>query len=176
MAKELGLKLPGELSSEAVDGGEKSPDPETGCGKEAEDMGSPGTESAAEDQQEQPVGESEADSEAAVSANSPEPVEENQQEEKSESEDSDRAASDAEAKESEVTAPGEAEASTANEQIKTETTAKESEKVESAAVIATSPTVLKSKGTWADIVSKPAVANGKPDTAVNGVANGEVEE
>lgn len=187
MAKELGFNITPELvTSETVDGGQKFSDQETGCRKEGEDRGSPAVENTSESQREQPV------EETFISANghAEEPAEQNQHE------DSDRAASDAEVKivngESEVRATGEgSETSTANGEIKSDATADEM-KSESAEVngeingaldIPTSPSVLKSKGTWADVVSKVSVVNGTgdKDTAVNGVAdnvsaNGVAEE
>ncbi|XP_070760676.1 clustered mitochondria protein homolog [Enoplosus armatus] len=193
VAKELGFKVTYELvASEAMNGGEKSSDQETGCGKEAEDRGSPVVEEASESRQEQPVEESAA----TVSANGHvvEPAEHNQHEEKMDVDggDSDRAASDAEVKvvngESEVRATGEeSETSTANGEIKPADEMKsESDKVNGDlnGALDISPSVLKSKGTWADVVSKAATANGTGDkdtVAVNGVAdsvtaNGVAEE
>ncbi|XP_070689423.1 clustered mitochondria protein homolog [Pempheris klunzingeri] len=169
VAKELGFDITGKLfASENVNGGEKSSDQETGSGKEAEDGGSPAVESAGEGQQEQPVEGSSVESAATVSANAHvvQPAEPNQHEEKTDidggdSEDSDRAASDAEVKvvngESEVRATGE---ETVNGEVN------------GAFNTPASPSVFQSKGTWAEVVSKAAMANGRgnKDTAVTGVA------
>ncbi|XP_070821605.1 clustered mitochondria protein homolog [Chaetodon trifascialis] len=187
VAKELGFKvINGLVTVEAVDGGEKTSDQETGCGKEAEDGGSPTVENTSESQQEQPV------EETVVSANghAEETAEQNQDE------DNDRAASDAEVKivngESEVRAAGEgSETSTANGEIESDAAADEMKsesgdvngEINGALDITASPSVLKSKGTWADVVSNVPVTNGTgdKDTAVNGVAdnvtaNGVAEE
>ncbi|XP_051278786.1 clustered mitochondria protein homolog isoform X2 [Dicentrarchus labrax] len=197
VAKELGFNLPNEpVVSETVDGGEKSSDLETGCGKEAEAGGSPAVENTSEGTQEQPVEETLVEGAAVVSANGHvvETAEQNQHEEKTDRENGDRAASDTEVKivngESEVGATGEkTETSTANGEIKSDATAdgrksgsdKVNGEINGAFDINASPTVLKSKGTWADVVSKSAVVNGNKDTAVNGVAdnvaaNGVAEE
>lgn len=185
VAKELGFNITSEfVASKTVNGGQNSSDQDAGCGKEAEDEGSPAVENASESQQEQ-LGEESA---AIVSANGHvvEPVEHNQHEEKTDvdegdSEDGDRTASDAEVKivngESEVR-----ENSTANGEIKGDVTADETKsesngvkgEINGALDIAASPPVLKSKGTWADVVSKTAMANGtghKDTVAVNGVAH-----
>lgn len=178
--KELGFDLISEpVASETMNGGEKSSDQETGCGKEAEDRGSPVVENASEGQQEQPVEETRVESDAMVPANGHvvESAELDQHEEKTDidggdSEDSDRVASGAEVDVvnggSEVRAAGE-EAVNGEINGAFDTTA--------------SPSALKSKGTWADVVSKAAVANGTgdKDPVVNGVAdnvtvNGVAEE
>lgn len=171
VAKELGFTVTSELfASETVNVGEISSDQDTGCEKEAEDGESPAVEN---------VSETLVESAATVSANGHvvEPAELNQHEEKTDvdggvSEDSDTAASDAEVKvvngESGVRAAGEG---MVNGEINGafDTTASKS--------------ALKSKGTWADVVSKAPIANGTraKDTAVNGVAdnvtaNGVAEE
>lgn len=193
VAKELGFNVTNQLiASKTVNGGDKSADQETGCGKEAEDGGRPAAANSSESQQEQSAAETSVESAAVVSANGHmvEPVEQNQHEE------GDRAASDAEVnivnEESEVRAAGEENVtSTANEEVRCDATAgamkSESDEVNGeingALDIATSPSVIKSKGSWADVVSKAAVANGtgNKDTAVNGVAakvtaNGAAEE
>lgn len=189
MAKELGLKL---LTSGTVERGEKNWDQETGCGKEAEDGGSKAVENASKTQQGQSVTEPLMESAAVVSANGHvvEPAEQNQLE------GSDRAASDAEVKivngVSEVRATGEeTETSAANAEVKTNATADDMKsksdevngEINGALDITACPSVLKSKGTWADVVSNAMVANGTggKDTAENKVAgnitaNGVAEE
>lgn len=189
MAKELGLKL---LTSGTVERGEKNWDQETGCGKEAEDGGSKAVENASKTQQGQSVTEPLMESAAVVSANGHvvEPAEQNQLES------SDRAASDAEVKivngVSEVSATGEeTETSAANAEVKTNATADDMKsksdevngEINGALDITACPSVLKSKGTWADVVSNAMVANGTggKDTAENKVAgnitaNGVAEE
>lgn len=173
--KELGFTERGEIAAvETVDAGEKVQ--ETGCGKEAEDGGSSAVER--ESQQEQPVEETSVESAAVVSAKGHVAVQ-------NQHEDSDRAASDAEVKlvngGSEV---DETETSAANggDEMKSESGEINGE-VNGAVDIPSSPSVLKSKGTWADVVSKAAVANGtgNTDTAVNGeadkvTANGAADE
>ncbi|TKS78790.1 Clustered mitochondria protein -like protein [Collichthys lucidus] len=169
VAKELGFKVTTELvASEAADGGEKNSDGETGCGKEAEDGGSSTVQKASESQQEQPVKETIVESTA--NGHVVEPAEQNHLE------DSDRAGSGAEVSivngETEVRAKGEeTKSSTANGEVKSDAAADVMKPEEVNGDIngtPTSPSVLKSKGTWADIVSKAPVANG---TAVNGVAD-----
>ncbi|XP_040010315.1 clustered mitochondria protein homolog isoform X2 [Xiphias gladius] len=197
VAKELGFKLSNEpVASETVNGRKKGSDQETGRGKEAEGGGSQAVENNSEGQQGQLVEEVSVESAAVVSANGHvvEPVEENHYEEKTDvdgghSGDSDRAASDAEVKivngESEVRAAGEesessvqdgVESCTANGEMKSEATCdkmKADEKdgeINGARDVTATPSVLKSKGTWADVVvSKAIVANGTgdKDTAVN---------
>ncbi|XP_040898738.1 clustered mitochondria protein homolog [Toxotes jaculatrix] len=209
VAKELGFKLTNDpVSSEIVNGEEKSSDQETGSGKEAEDGGSPVVKNNSKSQQEQPVEEqASVESAAGVSANGHvvEPDEEKQHEEKTDVDggDSDRAASDAKVRivngESEVRAAGEenktsvqsgAKGSAANGKMKSEATCDEMKsdekdgEINGAGDITASPSVLKSKGTWADIVSSKAIianGTGDRDTAVNGVAdnataNGRAEE
>ncbi|XP_049907229.1 clustered mitochondria protein homolog [Epinephelus moara] len=203
--KELGLTVSnGRIITETVIGEEKNSDQETGSGKEAEDGGSPAVEKTSESQQEQPVEENVAvESAAVVSANGDvvESAEESQQEEKTDvdGKDSDRAAADAEVKvvngesevraageETDTSAPNEVNTSTANGEVKSDVTADEMKsesgevngEINGASDAAVSPTFLKSKGTWADVVSK---ASGAGNTAVNGVAgsvtaNGEAEE
>nr|XP_046243227.1 clustered mitochondria protein homolog [Scatophagus argus]XP_046243228.1 clustered mitochondria protein homolog [Scatophagus argus] len=163
VAKELGFKIPNELvPSETVQEGEKSPAQETGCGKDAEDGGISAEENTSEGQQEQPVEETLVEGAAIASANGHvvKPAEQNQHG------DSDTAASDAEVKivngESEVRAAGE-ETEMKSDDVNGE--------MNGALEITTSPTVLKSKGTWADVVSKAPVANG----TVNGVTDSVTE-
>ncbi|XP_037633331.1 clustered mitochondria protein homolog isoform X2 [Sebastes umbrosus] len=193
--KELGLVSDELFASEFVNGDEKSSDQETGSGKEAEDGGSPAVENSSESQQEQPVDETSVESAAVASANGHvvEPAEV-----KADG-DGDRAASDAEVKivnggsevraageETETSAPNEVNSNTANGEVKSDDTVdemkSESEEVNGeingACDVTVSPTVLKNKGTWADVVSKAGKAG---DTAVNRVAdnvpaNGEAEE
>lgn len=195
--KELGLVSDELFASEFVNGDEKSSDQETGSGKEAEDGGSPAVENSSESQQEQPVDETSVESAAVASANGHvvEPAEV-----KTDGDgDGDRAASDAEVKivnggsevraageETETSAPNEVNSNTANGEVKSDDAVdemkSESEEVNGeingACDVTVSPTVLKNKGTWADVVSKAGKAG---DTAVNGVAdnvtaNGEAEE
>nr|XP_019956484.1 PREDICTED: clustered mitochondria protein homolog [Paralichthys olivaceus] len=200
--KELGLKLPSELvASETVKAGEKNLDKETGCGKEAEDGGSPTAENNSERQHES-VEEVSVVGAAAVSVNGHvvEPAEQNKHEEKTENrEEGDRAA---EVKMvngvSEVRAVGEETESSVEKEVKSSTANREMEAGATCAQMKSdekdgqsngvrdtkaTPSVLKSKGTWADVVSKSNIANGTghKDTAVNGVAdkvtaNGVAEE
>lgn len=172
MAKELGFKL---LASGVVERVEKNLDQETGCGKEAEDEGGPAVNTS-KTQQGQLAKTAFVTSAAVVSVNGHvvEPVEQNQPE------DCDRAASDVELKivngGSEVRATGEeTEASTAT--LTADDTKSMSDEVNGqtngALDIATSPSFLNSKGTWADVVSnsKAAKRTGDNNTAVNKMAN-----
>uniref|UniRef100_UPI0037E98104 clustered mitochondria protein homolog n=1 Tax=Semicossyphus pulcher TaxID=241346 RepID=UPI0037E98104 len=195
VAKELGLDLGFKLgakelfSLENMKLEEKGSDQESGSGEEAADGGSPAVESASESKQEQKVEEASVESSAVVSANGhvTEPAEQNQQTEV-DGGDSDGASSGAEVKEvngeSEVAATGKetdgGNSSTANGEIKSDAT---DDKVKTGKVngeingvldVPVSPSVLKGKGTWADIVSKAAVVNGEAekDTEVNRVADG----
>ncbi len=187
VAKELGFKITREpIASETLNGGEKNSDQETGCRKEGEDGGSPAVENASERQQEGPAEKCLVESVAIANGHV-----EKTDTDGGDSEDSDRAA---EVKlvngESEVRATGEeAETSTANGEIKSDAAVDEVKsdevngEINGALDITTSPLVLKSKGTWADVVSKPAIVNGTggKNTAVNGVAdsvtaNGVAEE
>ncbi|XP_071338904.1 clustered mitochondria protein homolog [Trachinotus anak] len=202
-AKELGLKLPQftasePLASEAVSVGEKSSSQETGCGKEAGDGGSPAVENNKESQQEQPVEEVSVESPAVVSANGHlvEPADQNQHEAKTgvdggDSEDSDRAAEVKTANgESEVRAAGDetetsaqngVKSSTANGEMKCDATCEEMKsdgkdgEINGAGDITASPSVLKSKGTWADVVVSKAI-NGVNGVADDVRANGVAEE
>lgn len=207
--KELGIKLLNEPAvSDNVNGGQKSSAKEIGCGKEAEDGGSPAVERKS--QQEQPVEEVSVERAAVVSASDHvvQPVEQIQHEEKADvdrqdGEDSERAASDAEVKivngESEVMAAGQEtetsvqngiKSNTANGKIKSEAKSddmkshEKNNEMNGPGVLTANTSVLKSKGTWADVVvSKAIIANGTAvkDPAVNGVAhnvsaNGTAEE
>lgn len=188
VAKELGLIGSNDLDlSEILNGEEKSSNQKAGSGKEAEDGGSTDVENNRASQQEQPVAETLAKSAATTSSNGhvAEPAEENQHEEKE-----DGAASDAQviivngkSEETETSAPN--EVNTANGEVRCDATVDEMKsgevhvEVNGACDIPVSPSVLKSKGTWADVVSK---ANGAGDInrAVNGgadkhTANGEAE-
>ncbi|XP_023269367.1 clustered mitochondria protein homolog [Seriola lalandi dorsalis] len=198
-AKELGIKLPNELfASETVNVEEKGSGQETGCGKEAQDGGSPAVENSSESQQEQPVERVSVESAAVVSANGHllEPAEQNQHEgqidvDGRDREDSDRAA---EVKivngESEVRGVGDktetsaqngVKSSTANGEMKSDATCEEMKSVEKdgeingAGDITASPPVLKSKGTWADVVISKAI-NGVNGVAGDVTANGIAEE
>lgn len=186
--KELGfIAAKDQVASETVNGEEKSSDQETGSGKEAEDGGSPTVENTSESQQEQPVEES------VVPANS-HVVEQHEEKTDVEGGDGDGAASDAEVKtangesgeETETSASNEVNScSEANGEVKSDATVDEMKsesdevngKINGACDVPVSSSVLKSKGTWADVVSK---ASGAAGTAVNGVtqsvtANGEAE-
>ncbi|KAF1389086.1 hypothetical protein PFLUV_G00069810 [Perca fluviatilis] len=196
VAKELGFIVTNEpVASETVNGEEKGSEQETGSGKEAEDGGSSALKNTSKSQQKKPVKETSVKSAAIVSANGHvvESAEENQHEEKTDVDggDSDRAASDAEVKivngeskvraagkETETSAPNEVNSNTANGEIKYDATIDEMKsesdevngKINGACNITVSPSVLKSKGTWADVVSKANGAGGI-HTAVNGVAD-----
>lgn len=177
-----------------MNGGEKSTDQDPGCGKEVKDGGSPAVESNTESQQEQPVEETSVESATVVSANG-HVVEPAEHEEKTEVDAGDRAAevkivngeteNRAEAEESEASAPKE------NGEMKSDTMVDEMKSgsdevngvLNGAVDIPASPSVLKSKVTWADVVvSKAVVANGTGHkvTAVNGeadvTANGSAEK
>ncbi|CAJ1068847.1 clustered mitochondria protein homolog isoform X2 [Xyrichtys novacula] len=189
VAKELGFDLEAKqlFSLESLSWADKSPDQETGSGEKAEEKGSPASES----QEEQRVEGTSAESADVVSSNgqAEEQAEQMQQIEVGEAEEkSDSASPDAEVQEvntgSEVEAT-EAEVNgenscTTNGEIISEATADEikSEEVtgeiNGAEDIPVSPSVSVSKGTWADVVSKAPVANGKAEKelAVNGVADG----
>ncbi|XP_020505586.2 clustered mitochondria protein homolog [Labrus bergylta] len=195
VAKELGLNLGSKqlFTLETMNWAEKSSDQETGSGEEAE-KGSPCGENASESQEE----ETSAESADVVSANGHEvePAEQNQQADV-DGGDSHGASSGADVMEvngeSKSEATGEeidgGSCSTVNGEIKSEATGSEMKpeqvngEVNGALHIPISPSTLKSKGTWADIVSKAPVSNGKADEdkAVNGVtdgvsANGAAEE
>ncbi|XP_029295991.1 uncharacterized protein LOC115013677 [Cottoperca gobio] len=197
VAKELGFIVTNGIVTSIVNEEEKSSDQETGNGKEAEGGGSPAVEDASESQQEQPEKESLVKSAAIANGHVVEPAEESQHEEKADAGDSDRAASDAEVKivngesevraagqETESSAPHEVNSNITNGEVKSDATADEMKsnevngEINGAGDVTVSPSVLKSKGTWADVVSK---ADGAGKTAVNGVAgnitaNGEAEE
>lgn len=154
VAKELGFKL---LNSEAMDGREKNSDQETGCGKEGEEEGnSTMTESLVE-------------SAAAVSVNGSdvEPVEQNQ------AEGSERAAPDAKTVNGVPEAGATGEENIAKADVKENATAGEARSDEingemnGALHTVTSPSGLKGKGTWADIVSNATLANGTGDKVTN---------
>ncbi|AWP07003.1 putative clustered mitochondria protein -like [Scophthalmus maximus] len=198
--RELGIKLPNQpFALETLKGGESSSDQETGCGMEAKDGGSPAVENHSLSKT---VEEVSLESSDAVSANGHvvEPAEQTQDGGETENrEDGDRAALDAVVKvvngESEVRAAGEESETNVQDEVKSSTANKvmESEaachemksdgELNGAGDVTVSPSVLKSKGTWADVVSKPKIANGtgNKETAVNGVAdkvsaNGVAEE
>lgn len=178
VARELGFKVVNGVVT-PLDEGEKTSDQETGSGKEADDGGSSAVENAGESQQEQPAEETSVETAAVESANGHvvEPAEDSQHE------GSDRAASEVKIVTSEVTATGkEDEMSTANGEVKSGPEEVNGE-INGAVDVPASPSVLKSKGTWADVVSKAAVVNGTgdKDAAVNGVvdsitANGVAKE
>ncbi|XP_068166681.1 clustered mitochondria protein homolog isoform X2 [Antennarius striatus] len=184
--KELGLKLPNKLStSEIVEGGEKSSNQETGSRKEPEAGGNAADENTSKVKQEQPGEKTLMEGAAVISANGHEEEQAGQNDG-----DSDRAASDVGVKEvngdSEVRATGEA-TSIANGDIKSNaigevksTSNEVNGDIHGTSNIPTSPSVLKSKGTWAQVVSNSAKARetGIKDTAVaeKVAANGAVEE
>lgn len=155
VAKELGFKL---LNSETVDGREKNSDQETGCGKEVEEDGnSTMTESSVE-----------SAAVASVDGSDVEPVEQNQ------AEGSDRAAPDAKTVNGVPEAGATGEESTAKADVKKENaTVGETRSDEingemnGALDTVTSPSGLKGKGTWADIVSNSTLANGTGDKVAN---------
>lgn len=176
-----------------MNGEEKSATQETGCRKEVKDGGSPAVEKNS------------VESATVVSANG-HVVEPAEHEKKTEgaggdSEHSDRAAQveivngesekKAEAEESETSGPNGVESSAANGEMKSDATDDEmksgsdevNDAVNEALGSPASPSVLKSKASWADVVvSKAVVANGTGNevTAVNGVAdvtaNGSAEQ
>lgn len=197
VVKELGLKLPNEPFVSETAKGQKSSAKETGRGKEAEDGGSPAVERKS--QQEQSLKEVSVERAAVVSASDHvvQPAEQIQHKEKTDverqhSEDSEKAASDTEMKivngESEVRAAGQETETTVQNGVKSSTDngemksvakcdeMKSDEKnceVNGSGVPTAKASVLKSKGTWADVVSKAFIANGTAhkDPAVNGVAH-----
>lgn len=204
VAKELGFIVSNGVVTLIVNGEEKSSDPNTGSGKEAEDGGSPALENASDSQQEQPEEESSEKSAAMTNGHVVEPAVESQQGEKADVEggESDRA-SDAEVnivnggsevsdagQETESSSPNEVNGNIINGEVKSNATADEIKSesngvngeingaINGACDITVRHSFLKSNGTWADVVSK---ANGAADTAVNGTAgsvpaNGEAEE
>ncbi|KAK5871401.1 hypothetical protein PBY51_004285 [Eleginops maclovinus] len=201
VAKELGFIVTNGVVTRIVNGEEKSSDQVTGSGKEAEGGGNPVVENASDSQQEQPQEENSEKSAAITNGHVVEPAVESQEGEKADVDggESDRA-SDAEVnkvnggsevsdagQETESSAPNVVNGNTVNGEVKSNATADEGMKSESNGVngeingacdITVEPSVLKSKGTWADVVSK---ANGAAHTAVNGTAgsvtaNGDAEE
>ncbi|KAM7017516.1 LOW QUALITY PROTEIN: clustered mitochondria protein homolog [Tautogolabrus adspersus] len=200
VVKELGLNLGSKqlFALETMNVAETSSDQETGSGKEAEKGGSLSGENASESQGEQKEEETSAESADVVSANGHvvEPAEQNQQADVHAG-DSNGASSGADVMEvngeSKLEATGEetdgGNSSTANGEIKSEATGSEKKpeqvngEINGALDVPFSPKALTSKGTWADIVSKAPVSNGKADkdTSVNGItdgvtANGAAEE
>lgn len=150
VAKELGFKL---LNSEAMDGREKNSDQETGCGKEGEEEGN------------STMTESSVESAAVVSVNGSDVEPEQNQ-----AEGSDRAAPDTK------TVNGVPEAGATGEEsknFKENATADEARSDEingemnGALDTVTSPSGLKGKGTWADIVSNATLASGTGDKVTN---------
>lgn len=154
--KELGIKLPNHLAAaETVTKGEKTSDQDTGCVKEAGEEGNPAAESTSEIQQEKLL-----EGAAKVAANGHEM--ESSELSKTVVE---RAASD------------DLKVKAENKPQCTEMKSGSGEKSEinGTVDIIASPSVHKSQMTWADVVSKPTVANetGAGKTmAVNGVDNG----
>ncbi|XP_072244123.1 clustered mitochondria protein homolog [Leuresthes tenuis] len=154
-AKELGIQLTtGSVTLGFVQGGEKSLEKETGCGKEAEDGGNSATENNSE--QELPV----EDTSAIVSVNGHgvEPAGQSKHGEEADV-DSGRAASDAGVK-----------MANENDEVKSGSGEENGDEDDN-----------KGKRSWADVVtSKPTIANGKGSKAVNGVDsvadNGATEE
>ncbi|KAL6114281.1 uncharacterized protein ACO6RY_05081 [Pungitius sinensis] len=190
VAKELGFLVSDELiASQTVNGEGKSSDQEAGSRKEAEDGGSPAAENTNEGQREPPVEETLMKNAATAVVNG-HVVQANGREEKTDVDagDSDRADSEGKTEdaESEAGAAGQEAGNSSQSSVNSNIVNGEmkSQPVEvngainGAGDISVSPSVLKSKGTWADVVSKP---NGGRDTAVNGVAgkvtaNGGVHE
>ncbi|XP_068594440.1 clustered mitochondria protein homolog [Brachionichthys hirsutus] len=185
--KELGLKLPSKLGTSAiVDGGAKGSDQGTGSGKEPEAGGSAAPENTSGGKREQP-GEETSMEGAALSANGheEEPAAQNQ------CEDGDGAASEPKVsvanEGSEVGATGE-ETGTSVDGRDVRSGAMADEKKSTSnevngdahgtSNIPTSPSVLKSKGTWAEVVSNAAKARGAgvKDAAVGKVAANGVAE
>ncbi|XP_034072275.1 clustered mitochondria protein homolog isoform X1 [Gymnodraco acuticeps] len=189
VAKELGFIVTNGVVTLIVNEEEKSSDPNTGSGKEAEDGGSPAVENASDSQQEQPEEESSEKSDAMTNGHVVEPAVESQQGEKADVEggESDRA-SDAEVnivnggsevsdagQETESSAPNEVNSNIVNGEVQSNATADEIKsesngvngEINAACDITVKHSVVKSNGTWADVVSK---ANGAADTAVNGTA------
>lgn len=150
VAKELGFKLP---TTEATNGAEKNPDQETGCGKEREDEVNSTT------------AESLVDGGALVLTNGSgaEAAEQGQ------AEGGDRAAPEGNTVNGvpEVKVAGEesrAEASTKTNALEVQAESGEvNGKVNGTLDSPTSPSAHKGKGTWADIVSNSALANGTGD-------------
>ncbi|TNN54977.1 Clustered mitochondria [Liparis tanakae] len=183
-------------ASATMNGEEKRSGPETGSGKEAEDGGSPAEEKQPEEEQPEEKPEEEKPEEqpeeapeeepsvkgaAAASADGDavEPPEVEGHEEKTDVEDGERAASDAEVRivdvESEVRAAGQtaedSAAEDANITIKENGEMKPemkrvSDEVNGVSDVPESPSTPKSKGSWADVVSK-ANGGGGPDPAVH---------
>ncbi|XP_034547523.1 clustered mitochondria protein homolog isoform X2 [Notolabrus celidotus] len=188
VAKELGLDLGAKqlFSLETLNWAEITPDQEMGNGEAAEEKGNLGSES----QEVQKIEETSAESAAEVSSNGHvvEPAEEKQQ--TLDEAESDEVSPGAEVQEvngeSEVRAGGEEtdgdNSSTASGETKSEATVDEIKpkevngEINVAENVPVSPSALKGKGTWADVVSNAPMANGKEDQdqdpAVNGVADG----
>nr|XP_020450014.1 clustered mitochondria protein homolog [Monopterus albus] len=175
-AKELGIYLTNNpIASENVNSAQ-----ETGCGKETEDGGSPAVgNNNSMSQQKQPVEEVSVESAAVVSANGlvVQPGKQNQHEEKTEPDigDSETVKEESEvrvaAEETKTNVQNGVKSSTANGEMKSEATCGEMKSDQKNDKI--NGSVLKSKGTWADVVSKALIANGTEDkdTAVNGVTD-----
>lgn len=149
MAKELGLKL---LTSGVMVRSETNPAQERGCGTDAEDVGSKLETTV------QPVNE---DCVATVSANGPS--------EQTQHEDSDSTTSETVV----GSVNGVSEVKLAND------VADNTESVEvngNINGVLNSPPVLKSKGTWADVVSNSVAANGKNKQVINITASGAAKD
>lgn len=146
VAKELGFKLP---TTKATDGGEKNTDQETGCGKEGEDEVNSTT------------AESVVDVCDVVLANgsSVEAAEQSQ------AEGSDRAAPEGNVVNGvqEVRMAGEESLTEASSPEVQAGSGEDNGKMNGALDSPTSPSAHKGKGTWADIVSNAALANGTGD-------------
>ncbi|XP_040050541.2 clustered mitochondria protein homolog isoform X2 [Gasterosteus aculeatus] len=182
VAKELGFPVSGELvASQTANGEAKSADQDAGSRKDAEDGGSPAAENSNEGQQEETL--------SLVNGHVVQPAQANGHGEKTDvgAGDSDRADSEGKAEdgESEAGAAGREAGNSTSNGVNSNTVNGEmkSQSVEvngatnGAGDIPVSPSGLKSKGTWADVVSKP---NGGRDTAVRVggkvTANGRVQE
>ncbi|KAF3695848.1 Clustered mitochondria protein -like protein [Channa argus] len=176
-AKELGIKLTNDpITLETENTRQKRSDKDTGCGKEVEDEGSPAEENNSKNQQEHPMS---VKCSTVVSTNDHvvQQAEQKRHEVKSEmdkDDDGERAA------ESKRMANGESEVRVAEEtvtrEIKIEVTYDEIKsdvkngEINESGVIAANPSVLKSKGTWADVVSKASIVSETGDKKVNRVA------
>ncbi|XP_029998881.1 clustered mitochondria protein homolog [Sphaeramia orbicularis] len=170
--KELLEKLKNELSLSAIlSGEEKTKDQETEGGKEMEDGENTETNESGE---EQPAEEMPVESTEELSANDHEvdPAENKAHEETTEEEAADSEQSDT-GSNAQIVVNGEAEMKSGSD---------DNDEINGATQMSTSPSVLKSNTTWADIVSKPLIVNGETDkdTAVTGAedvtANGVAEE
>ncbi|KAM9857800.1 clustered mitochondria protein homolog [Aulostomus maculatus] len=191
VAKELAYKAASTelFASETANGGEENEHPETGCGKEAENGGSPTLENTIESH-------GEASADAIVSANGHVVEPEHEEKTETEGENSERADAEGKLENGETVEKAETESSAANgvrssvttEEIKSDTAADEMKsgfsEVNGAlngSLEITAPSVLKGNKSWAD-VPEVMIANGAADKdgEVNGAesisVNGTTEE